>query len=101
MLGFEWRGTKLKRDAQGGRVACLPGDVGGGKVLLGKGRRARYVAKTATLETIAQVSRPAWSCPNTMSIVYVYSHARMPDGWIPTNTEKAPPDPVDVNKMGF
>lgn len=69
--------------------------------LLGKSRRARYVAKLAKLETKAQISQPAWSRPNTMSIISVYTHPKMPDDWILNNTESAPPDPMDMNKMGF
>lgn len=55
-------------------MACSPGDVGGGMVSLGESCRASYVAKIAKLETKAQISQPAQSCPNTMSVIYVYSH---------------------------
>lgn len=61
------------------RVACFPGDLGGDVVSLGKSRRARYVAEIAKLETKAQINQPALSCPDTMSIIYVYSHPKMPD----------------------
>lgn len=95
VLEFEWWDTRLKkRSRRRGRVVCSLGDGGKGMVSPGKSCSTRYVAKIAKLEAKAQISRPAQSCPNTMSIIYVYSHPKMPNNWVLNDTEKAPPDPL-------
>lgn len=76
-------------------MARFTGDLGGIVALLGKSRRAGHV------RTKAQMNQPARSCPRTTSITYVPSHPRVPDDWILNDAEKAPPDPVGTNKMGF
>lgn len=57
-------------------MVCFPGDLGGSMVSLGKSRRARHVAKVATLESQAEMRLPVRPCADTTSIAYACSHPR-------------------------
>lgn len=59
-------------------MVCFPGDLGRSVVSQGKSRRARRVAKVATLETRVEMSLPVRPCADTTSIAYVSSHPEMP-----------------------
>ena len=59
-------------------MICFPGDLGRRVVSQGKSRRARRVAKVATLETRAERSLPVRPCADTTSVAHVSSRPETP-----------------------